>query len=408
MNVLILTRQKPENAPFATWLKELALSLRVFTSTEREGDYRDFPGTIGFDDYENNATVELEVLRLHQSWPIGRIVATSEADVLRAGRLRTMLSLEGQSGESAYAFRDKIEMKRRLAGVATTFDVPACREIHEACDLLEFIATHPLPVVVKPVDGSGSVGTVIVRTEDELRHLLRRGLPRGLEVETFVAGEQYHVDGLVVDGELMLCWPSKYLGDSLSFQNGGITAGTMLAASNPLTERLRAAAREVLAILPTPENTSFHLELFRTADDRLVFCEIASRTGGGSINPMLEQAFGINLNEIFVRRQAGLPVDKAEIRARAKAPRRLLGWGLVPPRRGVFLGFQDARPTMPWVADFTWTLAAGAAADGPASAVDRAAVFLITHDGGAEAEDRLRATWQWAESNAVWRQRSAV
>jgi biotin carboxylase len=405
MGIVVLSRQHPSQARFDRWLGDAVKDAHLFTAPNRVDGFaaQGFAEIHAFDDYEDNGRVELEVRRLARRWPIERIVATSEADILRAGRLRSHLALPGQSGESALAFRDKLDMKRRLAGRVRRVAIPAFRGIAEPHDLLEFVDEHGLPAIVKPVDGFGSIGTTVLRTEADLERLLAHRLPRGLEIETFVAGAQYHVDGLVIDGELILCWPSRYMGDCLSFASGGITASLMLADDHPLKDRLCAAAAEILDLLPTPSSTTFHLELFHTDDDALVFCEIASRTGGVLINPVLQRAFGIDLNEAFVRAQAGVPVDVAALRRRARRPEQLFGWGCVPPRAGTFEAYRQAAPDLPWVVAYEWTMAPGTRSDGPTMSGDRVAAFVVElGELGDLGDDRLRAAWKWTTDNAIW------
>ncbi|MFT3770641.1 MAG: hypothetical protein QM820_34890 [Minicystis sp.] len=375
---------------------------RMFTDAGRVAGYSGFAAVRGFPDYEQSARVELEVLRLHREWPISRIVITSEMDVLRAGRLRTHLGLPGQGGDSALAFRNKLEMKRRLSNRLKSVRVPAFAAVGEGFDIIQFVEEHGYPIIVKPVDGFGSARATPIRDEDELAAFLERGVPHGLEVETFVTGRQYHIDGLVIDGEIVFCWPSRYLRDSLYFTEGGITAAQMLSAEHPLFSRLREATKEILDILPTPRDTSFHLELFHTPNDELFFCEVASRTGGARINPMLKMAFGIDVNRAFVRLQAGLPVDVAELRALARSPRRLLGWGAVPTRAGVFAGARAAAPDVPWIVDFEWGLKKGARAGGPETIRDNVASFIVEFEDDASGEPALLGAWKWVTDNAMW------
>lgn len=403
MNTLILSRQHPRLAPFSAWLgEEVVRTARLFTATNRVSGYSGFAEVRGFDDYEESGLVEYEAVKLHEQWPIDRILATSEADILRAGRLRSLLGLPGQGAESALAYRDKVDMKRRLVGRTSELKIPVFQPVAEAFHVIEFVRRRGLPVVVKPVDGCGSIGATVVRTEDDLRRLLRRPIRAGLEVEAFVPGDQYHVDGLVVNGEVVFTWPSKYAGSCLSFTEGGLTASHMLAPDNPLTARLNAAAREVVAILPTPAVTTFHLEIFVTPDDELYFCEIASRTGGNLLNQTIELAFGFNLNEAFLRGQAGLPIDVDRIRRLGERPQRLLGEGLVPPRAGLFVGPRAAAPDLPWVVHYEWALAPGARSRGPESSGDRVAGFILEYPEESAWAERLRAAWDWTNEHAAW------
>lgn len=404
MGILVLSRQHPRLAPFDAWLGDAIQDARLFTATERRDGFarQGFAEIVGFDDYEECSLVELNALRLGSRWRIDRIVATSETDILRAGRLRSHLGLPGQGGDSALAFRNKLEMKGRLAGRCKHVQIPEFRAVHEGYDVIAFVERHGYPVIVKPIDGFASMNTTVIRDELDLKKLLSGRLGHGLEVERFIEGAQYHVDGLVLGGKMVLCWPSRYLGDCLSFTRGGFTASTMLAPGNPLVSRLRAVAAEVLGILPTPAATSFHLEVFETADGELHFCEIASRTGGGLINASMELAFGVNITELFVRSQAGQAIDVAALGEWARAPRGLFGWGLVPPQPGVFQGYRQESPDLPFVVSHEWMVAKGTRSEGAMGSGDRIAGFIVAADPEQSSDERLRAVWRWTCENAIW------
>ncbi|HYF65541.1 MAG TPA: hypothetical protein VD886_22125, partial [Herpetosiphonaceae bacterium] len=106
MNILVLSRQQAALAPFHDWLGPAISHARLFTTPDQASGHSGFAEIRTFEAYETTALIDLEVVRLHRTWPIDRIIATSEVDILRAGRLRTRLGLAGQSGPSALAFRN--------------------------------------------------------------------------------------------------------------------------------------------------------------------------------------------------------------------------------------------------------------------------------------------------------------
>jgi biotin carboxylase len=142
----------------------------------------------------------------------------------------------------------------------------------------------------------------------------------------------YHVDGLVIDGVITFIHPFRYLNDCLSFRSNDWLASVPLSAADPAHDRLVEAAGAVLAELPTPQNTAFHCELWITPDDRVVFCEIASRTGGAMIGPTVRYSFGLDLDREWLYAECGLPstIDPPESRTDRPA-----GWLAIPPSNGI-------------------------------------------------------------------------
>jgi biotin carboxylase len=173
--------------------------------------------------------------------------------------------------------------------------------------------------VIKPVSESGSLGTNIIRDEADLDSYLRRPWRGSSQIETFVPGQMFHVDGLVIAGRIAFIHPSRYLNDCLSHRRNDWVASLPLSTQDAAYERLVEATRSVLAQLPTPVHTAFHAELWITPDDRVVFCEIASRIGGGMIRPTVRYCFGIDIHKEWLYAECGLPsaVRQAEYRPAA-------------------------------------------------------------------------------------------
>lgn len=69
-------------------------------------------------------------------------------------------------------------------------------------------------------------------------------------VEALVEGDVCHVDGLVVDGQLIWCFPARYVGTCLSWQVGGHVGSHTLPAGAPLSKRLVAFTVSVLDAFP--------------------------------------------------------------------------------------------------------------------------------------------------------------
>ncbi|MEU8780491.1 ATP-dependent carboxylate-amine ligase [Streptomyces sp. NPDC048637] len=304
-HVLVFAKTPYAKTPYDRWLAGSGIVPVILTTTEFAAGYGHLPHVHAFDDYDTNQLVEKTALRLAREHAVTAVFARAEADVVRAAQLRDLLDLPGQRTASALAFRDKVVMKHHLVGGPV--EIPAYRPLDSAYTALEFVAEHGYPVVIKPLSESGSLGAAIIRDEVELDAYLARPWRGASEIEVFVPGQMYHVDGLVVGGEVVFAHPFRYLNDCLSFRANDWVANLPLTPQDPVHDRLLKAARAVLAELPTPPHTAFHAELWITPDDRTVFCEIASRTGGGMISAMVRHSFGIDLDKEWLFAECGLP-----------------------------------------------------------------------------------------------------
>jgi biotin carboxylase len=321
------------------------------------------------------------------------VVACQEIDLQRAAVLRELLGLPGQGIDSADGYRDKLRMKQ-LAGAAG-IPVADHAEVETAVDVLAFARDHGFPIVAKPRDGLSSIGLAILQDEEQLLDWLAGDFgdslaaPRELLVEAFVPGSMYHVDGLIVDGRVVVAWPSQYMYQLASFDaDGGEPRLDATLDPGPLAERLIAFAGAVVDALPTPQCSTFHAEVFRTPDDRLVLCEIASRNGGALIKSLLSAMFGVDFPVAWVRAGVGLPVAQLDA-VDPRRPRRMAGQVLLPKRPGVVRQV-PAPPPEDWVERFELYVRPGDHVGPAASSSDYAAAMVVSAPTRALCEQRMR------------------
>ncbi|MCG8965711.1 acetyl-CoA carboxylase biotin carboxylase subunit family protein [Streptomyces sp. CL12-4] len=394
-HILVFAKTPYAKTPYDQWLAGSGIVPVIVTAREYAESYSHLPHVHAFDAYDTNQLVEKTALRLAREFAVEAVFARAEADVVRAAQLRELLGLPGQHTASALAFRDKVVMKDHLAGGPV--DVPAYRRLDSAYTALEFVAEHGYPVVIKPVSESGSLGAAIIRDEAELDAYLASPWRGTSEIEVFVPGQMYHVDGLVADGEVVFVHPFRYLNDCLSFRSNDWVANLPLTRQDPEYDRLVKAARAVLAELPTPPHTAFHAEFWITPDDRLVFCEIASRTGGGMISALVRQAFGIDLDKAWLYAECGLTPTPA---TQAYRPAGAL---CIPPQNGVLERLPTAAEQPECVREVMVTGTAGQEFHGGV----KSGLFLAGYVVGGDSEEEVAANLErvagWFSDSSRWR-----
>lgn len=382
MTVLILNNSPAKMYNYKNWLSDLNEDIIILTDSKYYQDFieQGYTSVFSFENYTSNGCVELKAFNLAQHHKISNIIATNEFDLIRASKLRKILGIQGQSLESALAYRNKSIMKDILAN--SGISVPKFIKVDDALDIINFIKNNGYPVVVKPVNGAASVDTHIIRSEIELKILLEKGINSNMEVEEYINGDMYHVDGVLVDNHIVFIWPSKYLTDPLGgYQSNNLVASQILEKHNSLTNRLIKFASDVINTLPTPLNCAFHAEVFHTENDELVLCEIASRVGGAKIPEVINHAFDINLREIMVKSQCGLINSKQLLSLQQKEYNNILGWVFFPPKKGKLINMEtDIFPD--WVIEKNIKAEIGKLYDNPSSNIDHIASFIV--DGTKE------------------------
>lgn len=395
--VLALVASDYADTPYDKWAADAGADLYLLVAEEKFEQYRHVPGARCFAEYRSGGAVEQAALELAGRVGLDAVVARMESDVLRAARLREILGVPGQDFASAVAFRDKRVMKDlvRAGGLA----VPEFAPVRVELDLIAFVREHGYPAVVKPAFGSGSTGTTVLRGPADLAALLRGGLPEHAEVERFVDGVMYVVDGLVAEGEVVASFVSRYVNDCLSFRSGGFLAEAQLTTADPLVPRLAGYAREVLGCLPVPACMTFHLEVFRTPADDLVLCEVASRTGGALTTAAVRAASGFDLDREWFRGQLGQPLLAGAVQG--AAPGHGAGWVLFYPEDGTLRALPQGPPPGFVVAERRRVRVGGSYAAGQKSAM-YACAYVVTGADADEVEHHAAELAGWYAAGVRW------
>ncbi len=320
----------------------------MFTSAESKEQDKAIQDELGnlftevrfFPDMSSHDGVEIAAVEMHDRYRFTNVVALSEADLLRAASLRERFGIDGPGYEQILPFRDKGLMK----DMAQRRGVPVaeyCR-VSNTTQLLDFIDQVGYPVVVKPLLGRGSANTYVIRSRDDLEQKAGQGIfPRTfgnteLLAEKFLFGEICHIDGLVLDGEIQVISPARYVNNCLNFVGGAFLGSYTLSDDNALCKRLKTFAADLVEnVYPMPSNSLFHIETFVTPANDIVLCEIACRLGGNGINEEVRLSRGVDMKWEYLKREMG--VSAAGEGVQRPSTGRLGGRLLIPPRDGVLV-----------------------------------------------------------------------
>lgn len=245
---------------------------------------------------------------------VAGITSSSEYFIATAAALSARFGLPGPDAASVRAARDKSHQRQVLAagGVAT----PAFRAVSSSAEAVDAAREIGFPVVVKPVDGSGSAGVRACAGEAEVRGhagaLFGPGAAEGARalVESLVEGDEFSVE--MFSGRVIGI-TRKHLGAPPFF----VEAGHDYPAEVP-EETARALAEaatrgtELLGLGWGP----LHWELRMAADGRAVPIEVNPRLAGGFIPELVRHAEGIDLIRETLRLVAGRAPEVDAVRNR--------------------------------------------------------------------------------------------
>jgi argininosuccinate lyase len=235
------------------------------------------------------------------------VTSSSEYFIATAAGVARALGLPGADPATLAAARNKSVQRQRFAahGVDSPGFHPA-RSVTEAMLAAEKLG---LPVVVKPISRSGSIGVRRCDTPDEVAaHAARlltttvdeRGqpLPAVILVESYLSGPEFSVE--LLDGTVRAV-VAKHLDQSRGFLEVGHDVPAAVDAHTGAA--LADSARAALAALGLRWGAA-HVEL-RVAGGRAYVVEVNPRLAGGMIPQAIRAATGQDLIAELVARTAG-------------------------------------------------------------------------------------------------------
>ena len=248
-------------------------------------------------DTRNEWTLLDACRRLAQDSGLVGVTSSSEYFVSIAASIARRLNLPGPTPGAVRACRDKYKQRQRLEKACVA--MPAFRCATSIKSAIRAAQDLDLPVVVKPVSGSGSAGVKLCSSLDEVNahaaQLLNqlfneRGAPVAprILVESVASGPEYSVEtfGLQVIGITQ-----KHLGPLPTFVEIG---HDFPAPLSPASKRaIESIARESLVALKLGWGPA-HIELRLTKSGPQII-EVNPRLAGGFIPELVRLSCGIDL-----------------------------------------------------------------------------------------------------------------
>lgn len=235
-------------------------------------------------------------------------IVTDQTDVAveSVAYVAEKMGLTGIGIETAERFVNKYEMRK--AAKAAGINVPEFDQATSVEEAIRIADKIGYPVIMKPVDSSGSRG---VRKVDSLLDIkenfenTKSKSKRGIViVEKFIAGKEYLADGFAMDYKYV----TLDVGEKEFFDVPNIYVSKMcMFSSAALTEsdRVMAMVKETNDSLINAFKLSFgitHAEyIYSEAEDKVYLVECAARGGGVFLSSdITPNASGFNTNEALI------------------------------------------------------------------------------------------------------------
>lgn len=273
------------------------------------------PGHKYADEYYNVSTTDKEaVLELSQKLGIDGIVAyASDPAAPTAAYVAEKMGLPGNPYESVKLLTEKDLFRDFLA--KHDFCTPLAGGYTSYEEAFNEIDRYKLPIMVKPVDSSGSKGVVKVEKLEDLKAAVDEALSysraKRFIVEEFIVKKGYQVsgDGFSVDGKLVF---TSY-GNEL-YSGNGTREYVALGEFWPsllTTEQKQKVDNELQRLITAlgMRTCAYNIEVILDKDDNVYVLELGPRNGGSYIPQLIQYATGVDMVEYTIKAAVGDSCD---------------------------------------------------------------------------------------------------
>lgn len=271
----------------------------------------DNPGHKFADEYYNVSTTDKEaVLNLAKKLNINGIVCyASDPAAPTAAYVAEQLGLPTSPYESVMILSNKDKFRKFLS--ENGFFTPKSKGFTSFEDVKKEIENFRLPVMIKPVDSSGSKGVSKLEKLEELQEKVENAFSfsraKRIIVEEYVEKYGYQIagDGFSVDGKLVFrCFANDHFDTKSPNQYTPIAASFPYNMPKEIHEKIHNEIQRALTLLEM-KTGAYNFDIRIDKDYNVYLMEIGPRNGGNMIPQVIEYTTGVNLVQYTIKAAMG-------------------------------------------------------------------------------------------------------
>lgn len=277
----------------------------------------DNPGQFAVDKFYLVSTTDKDaVLEVAQKEQVNGVLAyASDPAAPTAAYVAEKMGLPGNPYKSVEILCNKDKFRAFLK--ANHFCTPEAKGYIDINEALEDIRSgfFKYPMIVKPVDSSGSKGVSRVDCVEQAKELLEYAMPysRGhrIIVEEFVEKYGYQIagDGLSIDGKLVFrCFANDHFDTRCKNPFVPVAASFPYNMSDDVQDKIHDTIQRLLTLLDMRTST-YNFDMRIDKDFNVYLMEVAPRDGGNYIPQAIKYATGVDLVECSVKAAMGEKID---------------------------------------------------------------------------------------------------
>lgn len=280
----------------------------------------DNPGHKYAHEYYNVSTTDKEaVLELAKRLHVDGVVAyASDPAAPTAAYVCEKLGLPTSPYESVEILSKKDLFRKYLEEHG--FNVPKSCSFHTYEEALEKIGSFNLPVMVKPVDSSGSKGinkmTDVSQLKDFVADALSYSRDKRFIIEEFIVKKGFQISGdaFSVNGELKFyCFGNEYYSNNVAKNFAPLGECWPFLMDQSLITRLVTDLQRLISLLGM-KSTAYNVEAIVDENDNIYILELGARSGGSLIPQITEHATGVNMVTYVIKAAMGEDCSDIELK----------------------------------------------------------------------------------------------
>jgi biotin carboxylase len=238
----------------------------------------------------------------HALLPFVAAISMSEDALLPTAYVCDALELTSNSIETVKTLKDKSLMRQHLNQLGFS---PVVAEVGRTlADMLTFVQEHGLPMVIKPTDGSGSLGIFQVDDPTQLDRIWKQvqalNLPKFL-MEEYLEGPEISVESFTFHGRHVILAVTDKLTSSNHVELGHSIPAQLESKTHQQVILFVKTFLDAIELKEGPAHTEIKL-----TKKGLRIVESHNRPGGDRINELVKVAYGVNIKAMTVGWACGL------------------------------------------------------------------------------------------------------
>lgn len=288
----------------------------------------DNPGQYEADKFYQISTVDMEaVLEVAKEEKVDGVLAyASDPAAPTAAYVAEQLGLPGNPFRSVDILCNKEKFRKFLKeNYFSTPEAKGYSDLNRAMEDLG-VGVFRFPVIVKPVDSSGSKGVgridsfAVETVREKLEHAMSFSRSKAIIVEEFVEKLGYQIagDGLSVDGKLVFrCFANDHFNPHCVNPFVPISASFPYNMPEDVQNKIHDEIQRLISLLEM-KTTTYNFDLRIDKDYNVFLMEVAPRSGGNYIPQVIRYATGVDLAACSVRAAVGEPIELPDDASKAE------------------------------------------------------------------------------------------